>query len=59
MKPICFIGARGGSKGIPFKNTQDLGGKPLIHWTIEPAVEFSNGEKETTRRNKGRKRTKK
>lgn len=31
--------ARGGSKGIPRKNIIDLGGKPLIAWTIEAALE--------------------
>lgn len=35
---IAFIPARGGSKGIPRKNIIDLGGKPLIVWTIEKAI---------------------
>lgn len=34
---IGFIPARAGSKGIPHKNIVDLGGKPLIAWTIEGA----------------------
>ncbi len=34
---ICFIPARGGSKGVPGKNIKDLGGKPLIAWTIDCA----------------------
>ena len=38
MKPICFIGARGGSKGVPRKNIRNLGGKPLISYTIESAI---------------------
>ena len=38
MKPICFIGARGGSKGIPNKNSRLLAGKPLIAYTIESAI---------------------
>lgn len=38
MKPICFIGARGGSKGVPRKNIKNLGGKPLISYTIESAI---------------------
>lgn len=38
MKPICFIGARGGSKGVPRKNIKNLGGKPLISHTIESAI---------------------
>ena len=37
MKPICFIGARGGSKGVPRKNIRILAGKPLIAYTIEAA----------------------
>ena len=35
MKSICFIPARGGSKGIPKKNIRILGDKPLIANTIE------------------------
>ena len=38
MKSICFIGARGGSKGIPKKNLKLLNGKPLISYTIESAL---------------------
>ena len=38
MKPICFIGARGGSKGVPRKNIRLLAGKPLIAHTIESAL---------------------
>lgn len=38
MKPICFIPARGGSKGIPKKNIKILGDKPLIVHTIESAL---------------------
>ncbi len=30
-----LIPARGGSKSIPKKNIKELGGKPLIAWTIE------------------------
>lgn len=36
---LGFIPARGGSKGIPGKNTIDVAGKPLIAWTIEAARE--------------------
>ncbi len=39
MKPICFIGARGGSKGVPCKNIRPLAGKPLIAHTIEAALD--------------------
>ena len=38
MKPICFIGARGGSKGVPNKNIRKMGGKPLISYTIESSL---------------------
>ena len=38
MKPICFIAARGGSKGVPRKNIRNLAGKPLIAYTIEVAL---------------------
>lgn len=34
---LAVITARGGSKGIPRKNIRDLGGKPLIAWTITEA----------------------
>ncbi len=39
MKPkiLAIIPARGGSKGVPRKNIKNLGGKPLIVWTIEEA----------------------
>lgn len=38
MHTLAIIPARGGSKGIPGKNVKDLGGKPLIAWTIESAL---------------------
>ena len=38
MKPICFIGARGGSKGVPRKNIRLIDGKPLISYTIQSAL---------------------
>lgn len=37
-KILALITARGGSKGIPGKNIIDLGGKPLIAWTIDAAL---------------------
>lgn len=37
MKPLVVIPARGGSKGVPKKNIKQLGGKPLIQYTIEAA----------------------
>lgn len=36
---LGVIPARGGSKGVPKKNIRELGGKPLIAWTIEAALE--------------------
>lgn len=36
-KILGLITARGGSKGIPRKNIIDVGGKPLIAWTIDAA----------------------
>lgn len=35
---LCVIPARGGSKGVPRKNLLEVGGKPLIVWTIEQAL---------------------
>lgn len=34
---LALIPARGGSKGIKYKNIRVVGGKPLIAWTIEEA----------------------
>ena len=34
----CVISARGGSKGVPSKNTRQICGKPMIAWTIEHAL---------------------
>ena len=45
MKVLAIIGARGGSKGIPQKNIALLGGKPLIGWTVEAAVESALTDK--------------
>lgn len=36
--PLIIIPARGGSKGIPHKNIADLGGRPLIAYTIDAAL---------------------
>ena len=38
MKILGIIPARGGSKGIPKKNIKLLNNKPLIAYTIEPAL---------------------
>ena len=39
MRVLGIIPARGGSKRCPRKNIADLGGRPLIDWTIQAAVE--------------------
>jgi N-acylneuraminate cytidylyltransferase len=36
---LALIPARGGSKGIPRKNLIEVGGKPLIAWSIRHALE--------------------
>jgi N-acylneuraminate cytidylyltransferase len=38
-KILALITARGGSKGILKKNIKPLGGKPLICWTIDAALQ--------------------
>jgi CMP-N,N'-diacetyllegionaminic acid synthase len=42
MKTLVIIPARGGSKGIPFKNIKPLGGVPLIHHSIKVARTFTD-----------------
>jgi len=39
MNIVCFIGARGGSKGVANKNITQILGKPLIVWSIEQAMQ--------------------
>ena len=39
LNPIFVIPARGGSKGIPDKNIIDLGGKPLIAYSLQNALD--------------------
>jgi N-acylneuraminate cytidylyltransferase len=41
MKIVCFICARGGSKGLKNKNIRSICGKPLIAWSIEQAMSVS------------------
>jgi len=36
---LALVPARGGSKGLPGKNIADLGGRPLIAWSIAAALE--------------------
>lgn len=35
LSVLALVVARGGSKGLPRKNVLDLGGKPLVAWTVE------------------------
>jgi len=44
MKVLYLIPARGGSKGVPKKNIKLLNGKPLIHYSIEFARQFTSDE---------------
>lgn len=39
MHILGLVPARGGSKGIARKNVRILGGKPLMQWTIEAALD--------------------
>ncbi|MCP1462642.1 MULTISPECIES: cytidylyltransferase domain-containing protein [Pseudomonas] len=39
MKILAIVPARGGSKRLPGKNIKVLGGRPLIAWTIEAALQ--------------------
>src|SRR4030065_2559528 len=39
MDILTVITARGGSKRIPNKNILPLGGKPLLAWTIQSALD--------------------
>jgi CMP-N,N'-diacetyllegionaminic acid synthase len=41
---LCVIPARGGSKGIPYKNIKYLNGKPLILYTIDVARQLFKDE---------------
>ena len=34
---VAFIPVRGGSKSIPLKNIKNIGGKPLVYWTVNAA----------------------
>lgn len=44
MKTLFLITARGGSKGIPKKNSKILAGKPLIEYSIDIARKFVNDD---------------
>jgi len=38
---LAIIPARGGSKGIPKKNVRLVGGKPLLAWTVDVALQVA------------------
>lgn len=38
-KTVAVIPARGNSKSIPLKNIKHIGGKPLVYWVIEAALD--------------------
>ncbi len=42
MKTLFVIPARGGSKGIPYKNIKSFVGKPLIYYAIDAARQFTD-----------------
>lgn len=41
---LVVIPARGGSKGIPYKNIKELAGKPLICYSIDVARQFTGDD---------------
>lgn len=44
MKILYVIPARGGSKGIPYKNIKPLNGKPIIYYTIDVARQLTTDD---------------
>lgn len=44
MEVLVVIPARGGSKGIPYKNIKPLNGKPLICYSIDVARQFTTDD---------------
>lgn len=44
VEVLVVIPARGGSKGIPYKNIKPLAGKPLICYSIDVARQFTSDE---------------
>ncbi|MDD6581787.1 MAG: acylneuraminate cytidylyltransferase family protein [Bacteroidales bacterium] len=44
MTPLIIIPARGGSKGIPYKNIKLLNGKPLICYSIDIARQYTTDD---------------
>jgi len=39
MNLLCVIPVRGGSKGVPGKNLREVGGRPLVTWSISHALD--------------------
>jgi N-acylneuraminate cytidylyltransferase len=39
MNLLCVIPVRGGSKGVPGKNLREVGGRPLVTWSINHALD--------------------
>lgn len=44
-KFVAYIPVRGGSKSIPLKNIKPIGGRPLVYWVIDAAVNCSDIDK--------------
>ncbi len=44
MNILIVIPARGGSKGIPYKNVKELNGRPLIYYTIDIARQITSDD---------------
>ncbi|OFX78115.1 MAG: CMP-N-acetylneuraminic acid synthetase [Bacteroidetes bacterium GWE2_29_8] len=42
MNSLFIIPARGGSKGIPYKNIKEFYGKPLIYYSLDLARQFTS-----------------
>jgi CMP-N,N'-diacetyllegionaminic acid synthase len=42
MTSLAIIPARGGSKGMPGKNLREIGGRPLVAWSILRALEAAD-----------------
>ncbi len=40
LSVVALIPARGGSKGIPGKNIKQMGGRPMIDYTIRAGLEL-------------------
>ena len=37
-RTLALIPARGGSKGVPGKNLREVGGQPLLVWSVSQAL---------------------